>query len=208
MKYYIFDFNGTIVNDLDLSVECINHTIAKYLDRKPLTNDDYRDIFCFPVKTYYEKVGFDFNKLSWEEVGNYWMDYYVANRHRPTLHEGIREFMENNRKAGNKNVILSASLKEHLMDHCKELHIDDLVDVYLGLDNIYANSKIPLGIEFVKDKNKKDCIVLGDTEHDLEVAKAMGVECILIANGHESKERLLKAHDNVVNTIAEVKICE
>lgn len=207
MKYYIFDFNGTVVDDLDLSVECINHTIEKYLDRKPLTRDDYRNVFRFPVKAYYEDVGFDFNKLNWEEVGTYWMDYYQSRREEPNLHKGVKEFMIKNHELGNKNILLSASSMDNLISHTKALGIYDLLDEILGLDNIYATSKIPLGVNFVKDKNKEDCIMLGDTEHDLEVANAMGVKCILIANGHESKERLLKVHKDVVDRIEEVELC-
>jgi phosphoglycolate phosphatase len=33
-------------------------------------------------------------------------------------------------------------------------------------------------------------MVVGDTEHDYEVARAMDADCILIANGHQSKARL------------------
>ena len=32
--------------------------------------------------------------------------------------------------------------------------------------------------------------LVGDTEHDYEVARAMHADCILIANGHQSKARL------------------
>ena len=33
-------------------------------------------------------------------------------------------------------------------------------------------------------------MVVGDTEHDYEVARAMDADCILVANGHQSKTRL------------------
>jgi phosphoglycolate phosphatase len=33
-------------------------------------------------------------------------------------------------------------------------------------------------------------LTLRDTEHDYEVARAMDADCILIANGHQSKTRL------------------
>jgi len=32
--------------------------------------------------------------------------------------------------------------------------------------------------------------MVGDTVHDYEVAQAMGTDCILIASGHNSRDRL------------------
>ncbi|MBR2577437.1 MAG: HAD hydrolase-like protein, partial [Erysipelotrichaceae bacterium] len=57
MKYVIFDFNGTVVDDLDLSLACINRTIEKYLDRGPLSKEEYYEVFTSPIKRYYEKAG-------------------------------------------------------------------------------------------------------------------------------------------------------
>lgn len=206
MKYIIFDFNGTIVDDLDISIEAINLTIDKYLDRGPLSKEEYYKCFTFPVKKYYENVGFDFKKSDWYEVGQYWMDHYISNRKRCSVHDGIVEFLKKNHELGNKNIILSASMKEHLTQQLKELNVYEYFDEIIGLDNIYAHSKLDNGLAYIKDKNKEDCLLLGDTLHDFEVAKEMGIKCILIAKGHQDKETLLKAGCKVVDSIREVEI--
>ena len=48
--------------------------------------------------------------------------------------------------------------------------------------------------------------MLGDSLHDLEVAKAMGVKCILIARGHQARDILTANWEDVVDDITEVKI--
>ena len=206
MQYVIFDFNGTVVDDVELSLRCINHTIKRYLNRKPLSLEEYREVFTFPVKDYYVNVGFDFNTLDWTEVGQCWMDYYQEHIIEAKLHNGVKELLINNHSKGYKNILLSASRLDLLIEQVKQLGIYDYFDEILGLDNIYAHSKLPIGINFVKDKNPKECVYLGDSGHDAEVAKAMGVRCILIADGHESKRRLLEIHDEVYDSIKEVKI--
>ncbi|MBR2577623.1 MAG: HAD hydrolase-like protein, partial [Erysipelotrichaceae bacterium] len=123
MKYVILDFNGTIVDDLDLCIEAMNDSIARYLDRGPLDKEEYYEKFGFPVKDYYERVGFDFDELDWEEVGRYWMDHYIAERKRCRLHEGIKDFLIANHEKGNRNIVLSASKIDDLIDHLKELDI-------------------------------------------------------------------------------------
>ena len=76
----------------------------------------------------------------------------------------------------------------------------------LGIDNIYAGSKENIALDWIKDKNREECVMLGDTLHDLEVANAMGIRCILVANGHQAKEILTVKCDDVVDDIREVKI--
>lgn len=206
MKYLIFDFNGTIVDDVELSVEAINYCLKKYLNKNPITIDEYRHVFTFPVKKYYENVGFDFNVLDWETIGSDWMNYYVANKDTCKLYDGVKDILINNRNKGNKNILLSASKKEMLVEYLNDLGIKELFDEILGIDNIYATGKTDIALNFIKDKNPLDCLMIGDSLHDLEVAKEMHVKCALIAKGHQSKEILLKECDNVYDDIRELNL--
>ena len=47
----------------------------------------------------------------------------------------------------------------------------------------------------------QECVLIGDTEHDYEVANASGMQCILIAGGHQSEERLRATGCEVVSDI-------
>jgi phosphoglycolate phosphatase len=47
--------------------------------------------------------------------------------------------------------------------------------------------------------------MIGDTEHDLEVAQAIGTHCILVAHGHHKIERLQQLDVKVVNNFTELK---
>ena len=51
----IWDWNGTLLNDIELCVLTIN----ELLERRNLTLlsvEDYREVFSFPVKNYYQKT--------------------------------------------------------------------------------------------------------------------------------------------------------
>ena len=45
--------------------------------------------------------------------------------------------------------------------------------------------------------------MIGDTIHDKEAADAMGVNCVLIARGHNSKRRLEQSQAQVFDTLEE-----
>ena len=61
-----------------------------------------------------------------------------------------------------------------------------------GLHNHKAEGKVQRGVQIMKEQQiaPKQTVLIGDTYHDDEVAAAMGIDCILVATGHQSKERL------------------
>ncbi len=206
MQYMIFDFNGTILDDVDVSIDCLNKTIKKYLFRDYIDKAEYRRIFTFPVKKYYEAVGFDFSELDWYEVGDYWMKEYLNNCHKCKVNDGIIDLLKRNKENNVKNVVLSASKIENLTKQLEDLGIRKYFDEILGIDNIYATSKLPIGLNFIENKDRNECVMIGDTLHDLEVAKSMGVRCVLVSCGHQDKDILLENHDEVYDDIRSIKI--
>src|ERR1035441_3524443 len=84
-KHIIWDWNGTLLNDTSLSLNIING-LLKSKNLNTLSLEDYRFIFDFPVKNYYEKAGFNFTEYSFEEVGKQWMDEYEIRKGRSEEH--------------------------------------------------------------------------------------------------------------------------
>lgn len=208
MKYLILDFNGTVLDDVNVCLKAENETILKYkVDRLPLTLDDYLHVFTFPVKKYYEDVGFDFNKYTYEEVGDYWFSLYRKYRNEYKVFDGVVELLNKAHEQGYKNILLSASSEVELKKQLVELNIDQYFDEVLGIGNIYAGSKMDIAKKWVEDKDPSQCLMVGDSLHDLDCAKAMDVKCILVARGHQAKEILVKNHDIVLDDIKEVKLC-
>lgn len=207
MKYLVYDFNGTILDDVDVCVKAENKTIEHFhLDRPPLSREEYLKLFTFPVKHYYELVGFDWNVNPYEEVGQYWFNWYRELRNEYRVFDGVEEILEENHRKGLKNILLSASSLVELKKQLDELGIAQYFDEVLGIDNIYAGSKIDIALKWIADKDPKECLMIGDTLHDLETARAMGIDCVLVANGHQDRETLEEHYDKVVDDIREVRI--
>ena len=67
MKKYIFlDFNGTIIDDVDLCLDLLNQILENQKKEK-VSKERYKDIFTFPVQKYYELAGVDFYLNSFTE---------------------------------------------------------------------------------------------------------------------------------------------
>ncbi|HSD64152.1 MAG TPA: HAD family hydrolase, partial [Ignavibacteriaceae bacterium] len=74
-KHIIWDWNGTLFNDVGLCLEIINGVLTRR-NLNALSLKAYRKIFTFPVQDYYEKAGLDFSKYPFEVLGREWMDEY------------------------------------------------------------------------------------------------------------------------------------
>lgn len=192
-KHIIWDWNGTIINDVGLSVELINELLI-IRGLEILTVDSYRQVFTIPVKNYYAELGFDFSKESFEIVGKQWMTEYERRKFECGLYCGVKEVLLRINRMGIGQSILSA-YSQHTLDEMVEYYgLTKYFTHIVGLDNIYAASKLHLGKDLMKQlgNGKGETLLIGDTEHDYEVACEIGADCILIANGHQSREKLEK----------------
>ena len=48
-------------------------------------------------------------------------------------------------------------------------------------------------------------VLIGDTSHDKEVADMLGIDCILIANGHQSKKNLMSVGATVIDCLSDIR---
>ncbi len=86
----------------------------------------------------------------------------------------------------------------------KPFNIDSFFDEILGIPDIFATSKIDMGKSYIQRVKPKKAVLIGDTVHDKEVADALGVDCILVANGHQSKNVLISCEAVVVDCLTDV----
>lgn len=192
LKTIFWDWNGTLLNDVEECREIINISLNKR-SLKPLTREDYLEKFEFPVINYYKNIGFDLSVESFEKVGKEYIDAYAAKMFDCHLHQGARHALENIQKQGVSQYILSALEHSSLKKCISHYQLEDCFTRVQGLDDAYAHSKVELG-RMLLDEVGCDpdlALMIGDTVHDFETARAMGVNCVLVAAGHNSRERLL-----------------
>ena len=204
-SYILWDWNGTLLNDVDWCVKQINRMLAKRNKRVLNNISEYHAAFCFPIIDYYRNVGFDFTEESFESLAKEYIEIYhgegsgSVSLHRNT--EYVLEIMQNLQVSQS---ILSASAQSNLEMQLKPFEIRQYFDEILGISDIYAKSKLEIGIDYLLRNNVQSAILIGDTTHDFEVSQAMGIECALVAHGHQSKEKLMQCNTPVFDNLDEV----
>lgn len=196
-KHIIWDWNGTILNDVELSIELVNELLVQQ-NLKTLTLNEYRNNFTIPVKNYYEAVGFDFSIESFEDIGKRWIVEYENRKLSCNLYSGIYEVLDSIKNRGIEQSILSAYSQNTLDQMVEHFNLKKYFKHVVGIDNIYAAGKVKQGQELMKrlSLGKGETLFVGDTLHDYEVACEIGADCILISNGHQSIEKFIENNLN------------
>lgn len=201
----IWDWNGTLLNDAGLAVQTMNQMLERR-GLPMLSVEDYKSVFTFPVKDYYQKIGFDFQIEPFEVPALEFIDYYNRQVKECALHKDALRVLNYFQSVGMRQFVLSA-MEQAVLDECLEYYqIKDFFEHVSGLDNIYAASKIENGHRLIAELklDTNDLVLIGDTVHDFEVATELGCQCVLIADGHQSKEVLRITGTLVIDSISQL----
>ncbi len=205
-RHIIWDWNGTIIDDAWLGVEIINEMLTAR-GIAPISLERYRSVFGFPVRDYYRQIGFQIDEEPvWEEVAHEFIAGYHRRMHEVRLFPDVVETLTLLQSRGVTHSILSAMEQGTLVRHAAALGVNGFFDHIQGIDNHYANGKSAaaaaagrrIGID------PRQILFVGDTLHDVEVARLIGCEAVLCARGHQSKERLTVAGVPIMETLSEI----
>lgn len=201
----IWDWNGTLLNDTELCVQTMNKMLKKR-GLPQLSVTEYKAVFSFPVKDYYQKIGFDFVTEPFEIPAREFIDLYNGKVSSCSLHKNSITVLNYFQSAGIRQYILSA-MKQDALDLCLEQQqIGHFFEHVSGLDNHYAVSKMENGRQLISAFNLDagKLLLIGDTVHDFEVAIELGCRCVLIANGHQSRQILESTGVSVIDEISQL----
>jgi phosphoglycolate phosphatase len=203
----IWDWNGTLLNDLDLCLMSIN-TLLEKRKLPLLTNQSYREIFSFPVRDYYTAIGFDLAAEEFAVPAQEFIDLYEIGVNGCSLHNQAVTVLSHFREMGCRQFVLSAMHQEMLIKTLKHNEIFHIFEGVAGLDDHYAVSKVERGRQLISrfEITREKTIMIGDTNHDFEVAQDLGISCILVADGHQSEQRLENTGTQVVKNLAELML--
>ena len=204
ISHIIWDWNGTLLNDTRACVNAVNKMLS---DRglSQLTVEQYRSLFGFPVSDFYREIGFALENEDWDTMAVEFHDLFLSDK-SITLHSNTRQILEQLHGLGLVQSVLSASEQSVLDDMIVEYKLDPYFHRVMGVHNLYGDSKITVGRALIEKLGVpvSRILMIGDSLHDYEVAEDIGVSCILIAQGHQSFERLSTAGVPVLHSLSEV----
>lgn len=204
MLHIVWDWNGTLFDDVQLCFDCINRLLKRY-GLKPLASlAQYRDVFDFPVSSYYQRVGFDFDRVPFAVLAEEYMADYQDKSAACPLYPDVWRTVQRGRELGFGQVVLSASKRDYLLEQMERCGVSGTFDSVWGIEDFYAASKEALAHRLRASLPPEDVLCfVGDSLHDAQVARSVGADCVLVTTGHQSRERLQESGFPVADSLWE-----
>lgn len=206
MKHIIWDFNGTLLADAQLGVDCDNY-VFDTLGLPRITIDDYRRHMTMPVRDFYTALGIDLNVYTYDVISRLWLDRFNRHAVGVGLVPGTLEIVARMKEIGYTQSVLSASYEASLREQCEELGLCNLIDTIDGLSDESARKKTDIGRAQMARLGLagEETVLVGDMCADAELAHALGARCVLVPWGHNAADRLEKTGCPVAHTMEELE---
>lgn len=210
-KLIIWDWNGTLFNDLALTVSIFNQVLE---ERRlaPISEQFFKENLKFPIDTFYTQIGFR-SMAERESAKRRWNEVYESCNTLCTLQPGAAGLLERINKAGRKQVMLSAHEQRSLHRMASFTGITPHFARISGAsESESGSSKISRGVALLEVMTRdlaispKEVVMIGDSVHDHEVAESLGIDCILSELGHVSSGRLVATGRPVIRSFDQLTL--
>ncbi len=200
IRNVIFDWSGTLVDDLEAVIEATNHVFVRS-GREPWTRETFRTEFSLPFTGFYKRFLPDvpLSKLEeWfhERFGE------VQELVQPIGH--AREFLEFCEQQGFRTFVLSTVRADYFHRQARAVGFDRYLQIpYLGvwdkrekIRELIANHGLELS----------ETVFVGDMEHDVITAKFGGISSCAVLTGYNRLDQLRAAQpDWIVEHLGEFR---
>lgn len=192
MKHIIWDFNGTLLNDAQLSVD-LDNDVFDQIGVPRITLEDYRNNMTMPVRDFYPRVGVDYAKHSYEEIARLWLDEFNKRAVGVGLIPGVLEAIKALHAQGRSQSVLSASYEPSVPRAVRRAGADPVYEGYqrpAGRERRQKDGNRPTGQLRELGLTGADVVLVGDMLTDAHLAEALGADCVLVSWGHNDLKRL------------------
>lgn len=192
MKYknIIWDWNGTILNDMPVAFESTNILLERF-GYPTITLEFYRDNIDTPIVNFYSKI-FDLNKHDMQMLDGEWGMLYNQLSDKIGLHKGVVDLLSFFAAENCCQVVLSAFKTEEITKYAHKFSVENYFENILGTQSIVMESKTVRGRKYMQEHcfAPEQTLFIGDTVHDCDTARDLGVDCILFSGGQQSPKLL------------------
>lgn len=212
-KHIVFDWNGTLLDDIHAMVACTNIMLAAE-GREAIHIDHFQQHYNVPFETFYRGMGFneeEVKKLMTHENTSFHTNYEPMADIAP-LREGATDILTYATAEGVQNVILSNHLVDPIRVQLRRLEIEHLFAEVLAYADKSVQFKDMTKGERLKrfmakqEMNPAHTMIIGDSVEEIHIAKEQGLISIGITGGCVSASRLAaEKPDYLIHSLKDLK---
>ncbi|GIH12304.1 HAD family hydrolase [Rugosimonospora africana] len=203
MPHLVWDWNGTLLDDLTLVVAATNASLAE-LGGPAVTAEEHRRDFRRPIAQYYGDVlGRVIDEEEFVRLDKTFHVAYAEGLLGCALSVGAMEALSS--WAGTQS-LLSMWFHHELVPTVSRYGLDRYFARIDGLrDAVGGGPKAPHLVAHLRAQGLvgDDCVLIGDSEDDAIAAQSVGARCVLYTGGFTDPARLRAVGVPVADTLAE-----
>lgn len=192
IRNIIFDWSGTLVDDLPAVLEASNYVFTMAGVPK-MTMEEFRREFCLPFTEFYDRYVPHIPVSQLEE----WF-HYAFRQYRHMFREipHAREFLEFCRERGLKTFLLSSVHRDHYAVQAEATGFGKYFD-HVFVEVIDKRTKL---VWIVNEHGlaRSETMFVGDMEHDMEAARAGGVYACAVLTGYNHVDQLRACEPDLI----------
>ena len=192
MIHVVWDWNGTLVEDLPVVVESVNAALGA-IGEAPITEDDYRAYFTRPVGKFYERLlERPISADEWDTLDRVFHNQYRDALDRVPLAADAAEAIDAVRARGWSQSILSMWWEDELLDVVARHGLVDRMALVQGNVDDPGGEKAGHLLRHVSalDLDVGSVVMIGDSTDDAVAAGVVGTACVLYDGGSHHLEDL------------------
>lgn len=181
---WIFDWSGTIVDDLALVVDATNHVMRTY--QKPeFDRESFKSSFSLPYREWYQEV---LPKVDIDEIEEHFRHGFEISESSVPVLSYAREFLELLSNQGKKLFVCTSMGSKDFIQQAEDHGLMQYFEkTYSGVLD-----KRELIKEIISTHNleRDETIFVGDMIHDIDTAHHGGISSLAVLTGYNSREEL------------------
>lgn len=189
-----WDWSGVVKNALDAVHETINQIFEAH-GVQHISLDEFRREWRQPYMDFYKKYALKLNEE--QQAEEYKQTLLMVTKSFPAgICKGMGELLRRCREEGKQSIVISSDVREHLLQEIEEWGLQGIfTEIYTGVHD----KRDGLRERLVKHNCKvEETIFVGDTTHEIESGKSVGIKTVAVTWGFCYEEKLAAAHPDFI----------
>ncbi len=200
----IWDFNGTVMDDVGASVRAVNAMLARR-SLPLITQEWYTLHLVMPLEAFYTSVGLDMQKEPLALVSEEFQQ--ECKKHPRPVFPEVEQALVDFSKQGIRQLLFSSLYHDTLLAQAKERGIQGYFDGIEGLKDRSLGGKEQAVSAYLSAHGitPQETLVIGDLTTDAQMARYIGAPCALIPKGHQHRRVLAQTGAYLLDDASQIK---
>lgn len=205
-KVIIWDFNGTLIDDVNAALSSVNDML-KRRNLPEITMQQYASYVDTPIIKFYEHIFDDLYSMNFNEIALEFNAGYDKHLPQKAVMANAEEVLEYFNSKGKLQTVISATHIDKVTKRLEEFGLSGYFDKILAHNNLIAEDKTHLAVKYFAEKQIKpeEAVVIGDCVADYKMAQAIGADCILTTQGHQSRVEFAQTSAIIIDSLSELR---